>query len=103
MDRNTLLRWMLIGIGILVFWRWGMPMLSGKSGDKQNIPEEKYVDAPGFAPDLIDANASAPPAEGEACVVTGNRFAAELSTRGAGIRHFWLKEGKYTDLDLSTT
>jgi len=103
MDRNTLLRWTLIALGVLVFWKWGMPMLSGKSGDKQNVPEETYVNAPGFGPDVVDPGATGAPIDGETCTVNGKNFAAELSTRGAAIKHYRLKDPKYKDLDLSTT
>jgi YidC/Oxa1 family membrane protein insertase len=106
MDRNTLLRWVVIAAGILLFWKFGMPLITGKNGTApQPLAEEKYVNAPDFAPDILDHGAEKPPPEGELCSITGNRFEAELSTRGAAIKHFRLKDhyAKTPAADMSTT
>jgi YidC/Oxa1 family membrane protein insertase len=112
MDKNTLLRFAIIAIGTLVFLKWGLPMINGKSDAKrQPIPAEVYADAPGFVGDIIDppapgSNAPNHPAEGELCNIQGNRFNAVLSTRGAAITHFYLTDPQYARseaADLSTT
>jgi len=109
MDRNTLVRWVVIAAAIFLFMKFGLPMIRG--GDKpQAVPAETYVNAPGYAPDQLDAPTDgkpieAPP-EGELCDIAGSRFDAVLSTRGAGIVHFDLKDQQYAGggtFDMSTT
>ena len=111
MDRSTLVRFLVIaGVMLLALKFW--PQITGKGeSTPQPIGEEKYVNAPGFAPDTLDP---APPGqegpnrpdEGETCTIQGNRFVAELSTRGAGLRHFYLTDPTYKGTeagDMSTT
>ena len=47
------------------------------------------------------------PDEGELCTIKGNRYTAELSSRGAAVKHFWLRDAQYAEgtngYDLSTT
>ncbi|MGH7294883.1 MAG: membrane protein insertase YidC [Polyangiaceae bacterium] len=108
MDRNTIVRWILIagllGLGYYFF-------VGRKSAEHaQELPPETYVDAPGFAPDTLDvapgkAPPPAPPA-GEVCTIHGNRFTADLSSRGAGLTHFYLDDAQYADPkshDVATT
>ena len=107
MDRSSLLRTLLIFGAILLFWQFGMPMLTGKNDKPQALPEEVYKNAPGFAPDLVDApvNPDKPndkPTEGELCKLSGNRFEATLSTRGAALTSFVLKDAQY-GLEMVTT
>jgi YidC/Oxa1 family membrane protein insertase len=109
MDRNTLVRWVVIAAAILLFMKFGMPLIRG--GDKpQSVPAETYVNAPGYAPDILDPRTDGKPveapAEGELCEIAGARFDATLSTRGAGIVHFNLKDPQYAGsggFDMSTT
>jgi YidC/Oxa1 family membrane protein insertase len=61
------------------------------------LPAEVYVNAPGFAPDVMDKADLQPPAEGELCTIQGDRFIAELSTRGAALTHFYMTDEKYAD------
>jgi YidC/Oxa1 family membrane protein insertase len=107
MDRNSLLRVLLIAGAVLLFWKFGMPMISGSHETPQSIPEESYVNQPGFVPDVLDAPVEGgqpnKPAEGELCKIEGNRFDSTLSTRGAAIVGFHLEGGKYAGMDLSTT
>jgi YidC/Oxa1 family membrane protein insertase len=106
MDRNSLLRWILIaGLAVTAYF-----FFNKKSGDHgQHLVPETYVDAPGFAPDTIDGPPGRPfpePPRGETCTLQGNRFRAELSSRGAGITHFWLTDERYANskaADMSTT
>ena len=111
MDRSTLVRWLVIAgvmLAVMKFW----PMLSGHSNSEpQPIGEEKYIDAPGFVGDVIDAPPAGQtgpnrPAEGETCKVQGTKFNAELSARGAALRHFFLTDPQYKGTeadDMSTT
>jgi YidC/Oxa1 family membrane protein insertase len=114
MDRNTIIRWIVIAGAILIFWKWGLPLITGKSGDAvQALPAETYKNAPDFAPDAIDpgaaeqkANPAAPPSPEELCTIKSRRFEATLSTRGAGITHYKLLDKQYATsdaADLSTT
>src|SRR5262249_54312623 len=88
MDRNAVIRWIVIAAVMLVFWKWGLPLITGKSDKVQSVRTEAYVDAPGFVPDKIDPTTPDHPGpwdpkEGEICKIKGKRFDAELSTRGA--------------------
>jgi YidC/Oxa1 family membrane protein insertase len=108
MDRNSIVRWILIAAVMMgAYW-----FFYGKKASEhpQELPAETYVDAPGFAPDVLDVlpgqPVPPPPPPGELCRITGNRFQAELSTRGAGLRHFWLTDARYANSDahdMSTT
>lgn len=110
MDRNSVLRWIVIAAGILLFWKFGMPMLTGSGKKEQELPPETYVDAPGFVGDVIDPPLNGKPnepTEGEICKIQGERFDALLSTRGAALTHFNLTEANYASgvsgYDMSTT
>src|ERR1700733_3415614 len=110
MDRSSFARVALIAAALLLFWLYGLPALRGKSDATQAVPAETYANAPGFVPDALD-----PPVPGEAtspgspetiCQLKGNRFDAELSTRGAGLTHLHLRDPQYAGtegFDLSTT
>jgi YidC/Oxa1 family membrane protein insertase len=108
MDRSTLTRWIVyaaLAAGIYYFF------LGHKSGqNEQFLPPQAYVDAPGFAPDPIDVVPGQPPppkpAPGDICTIDGNRFRAEMSTRGAGLTHLYLTDARYARSradDMSTT
>jgi YidC/Oxa1 family membrane protein insertase len=103
MNGNSIARTLLIaGLLYLGYWLY----FGHKSGrDVQALPAETYLDAPGFQPDVIDAEPGrplAPPQQGETCTVDGVRYRAELSSRGAGLTHFFLTDSKYA-IDMSTT
>jgi YidC/Oxa1 family membrane protein insertase len=108
MDRNTIVRWIFIA-ALIVGGYW---FFYGRKANEhpQQVPQEFYADAPGFAPDVLDVQpgkpAPGPPSQGELCSIRGNRFRAELSTRGAGLTHFYLTDANYADAnshDVSTT
>jgi YidC/Oxa1 family membrane protein insertase len=114
MDRSALSRWLLIGLVAFAFFKWGMPLITGKSGGETQasfLPAETYVDAPGFEPDVVDSAAGGRgptyrPEEGHLCTINGPRFEAVLSSRGAAVKHFFLRDKKYAGTeadDLSTT
>jgi YidC/Oxa1 family membrane protein insertase len=109
MDRDSITRWILIAaIAVGGYW-----LFYGKKGGEhtQQLPAETYVDAPGFAPDVVDvqpngAPPSLPPREGKICKIHGNRFEADLSSRGAGVTHYYLTDAQYAQSeghDVSTT
>ncbi len=108
MDRNQLLRWVLIAGVTLAIYQF---FIKGRgTPDHQPVPAEHYVNAPGFPLDVLDTPAAgetrpnAPP-EGELCTIQGQRFVAELSSRGAAIKHFNLQD-RYAGTsaaDMSTT
>jgi YidC/Oxa1 family membrane protein insertase len=111
MDRSSFARVALIAAALLLFWVYGLPLLRGKSDAVQAVPAETYVNAPGFVPDALDppvpGQPSSPqPPEETICKITGNRFDAELSTRGAALTHLHLRDPQYAGtegFDLSTT
>ncbi len=90
-------RWLLIGAAVFLFWSVGRPLLMGNSAtDKQ--PLQGLSDA--LAP------ATATRAAEQVCTIQGDRFKADLSTRGGSLRHFVLADPKYskdgTPMDLVT-
>src|SRR5215472_1679542 len=108
MDRNTLSRWILIAL-IMLGGYW---LFFGRKASEhsQEIPLETYTNAPGFSPDVLDAEPGkvlpARPPEGETCTIHGNRFEADLSSRGAGVTHFRLTDARYAHsaaADMSST
>jgi YidC/Oxa1 family membrane protein insertase len=111
MERSSVLRWGVIAIVIIVFWKVVLPHFSG-SNDKpvRTFTDEKYVNAPGFVSDVLDApdklgEPNRPP-EGELCTIKGHRFEATLSSRGAAVTSFKLTDPNYARsaaADLSTT
>src|SRR6202012_3760249 len=107
MDRNSLLRVLAIAAVLLIGWKVVMAAVSRNKTQGQNLPVEEYANAPGFTADAIDAPEKPgepnKPAEGELCKIEGKRFDATFSTRGAAVVNWRLEEGKYNNLDLSTT
>jgi YidC/Oxa1 family membrane protein insertase len=113
MDRSSIIRVIGIALLVLVAYKWIGPALGfgSKTEALQSIPQETYLDAPGFAPDVVDTPppgqaAPPPPPEGTLCKIKGARFDAELSTRGAALTHFFLRDPQYAGtqgFDLVTT
>jgi YidC/Oxa1 family membrane protein insertase len=112
MDRSSLVRVALIAVALLLFLQVGWPALTGKGGTGQkNVPFESYANAPGMVPDPVDPlseGQSGPwrPQEGTPCRIAGNRFDAELSSRGAALVHLFLRDPQYAGtngFDLTTT
>jgi YidC/Oxa1 family membrane protein insertase len=101
MERSSTLKWVLLALAAFLFYKVGWPTLFG-SKEPQRQPLT-----------IDDAAAPAETARGkeELCSIVGPRFQAELSTRGASLRHFRLSDAKYassTDpgaapIDLVTT
>lgn len=109
MDRNSILRILAIAAAVLLFWKFGLPLITGSSssGDAKPARHESFTNAQDFVPDKIDAPVEPGkpnnPPEGELCTIDGNRFNATLSARGAAVVHYNLEGGKYEGMDLSTT
>jgi YidC/Oxa1 family membrane protein insertase len=108
MDRNTFVRWALIALLMYLGYHFLFEKKSGESVPQ--VTNESYIDAPSFAPDVLDVQpgkpAPQPPPAGETCTIHGNRFEADLSSRGAGVTHFRLTDERYarsSGADMSTT
>src|SRR5579872_529344 len=106
MDRSTLRIILIASLGLLAYWFF----VGRKSNDHvQQLPAETYVNAPRFAPDVVDLPpGQLPPAApaAELCAIHGNRFEAEMTSHGAGLTHFRLSDAQYRqtdDDDMSTT
>ena len=81
MDRNSLLRVLAIAGALLLFWKFGLPMITGSHEKTQSLPEEAYVNAPSFVPDKLD-----PPVEPGKPNIPGTVFAAlVLKVLGNGL------------------
>src|SRR4051812_36890660 len=97
MERGNLGRWLLIAAGIFLFLRFGTNFLGGEHKAPQPIgaaEEAAPVVAAVRAPETV-------------CDLWGDRFHAQLSTRGAALKHYFLTTAKYRKdgkpFDISTT
>ena len=106
MDRNSLVRTLVIFGIILLLWKVVLPkfgFFGGEKGNAQSIAEVTYTNAPDFAPDPIVEPAPAPDATGavptfqapQTCNIKGNRFTATFSSRGAALTNFVLLDEQY--------
>ena len=109
MDRSSLVRILLIIGASILFYKFALPKITGHTEVPQAVAAEHYTSAPGFEPDTVDGIVGGPttPPEGELCAIKGSRFDAQLSSRGAGLEHLWIRDPQYaagsTGLDISTT
>jgi YidC/Oxa1 family membrane protein insertase len=90
---RSLLRWVLIGVGIFLVIQWLDPFGS-KTSERQPLTTESFV-APGQRqPEQL-------------CDIWTKTFRAQLTTRGASLKHFQLLTSKYRrdgkPFELSTT
>lgn len=107
MDRNSIGRLILIAAIVL----GGYWLFYGRKASEhpQELPAETYVNAPDFVADVVDTEPGKPapaPPPGETCTIRGNRFEADLSSRGAGLTHLRLTDARYASsaaADVSTT
>ncbi len=92
-------KWLLLGLGVFLFMQFVLPKLRG-TGASERQPLT-----------IDDATQSDKRAEEKLCELTGNRFSAKLSTRGASLRSLRMSDAKYakhvdepaTRTDLVTT
>jgi len=87
MERSSIIKWVFFGLAIMLFMQFGWPAIFGSgSGELQPI---------GVAP-TAPAPASRAPEEFCSIKGEGSLFVAELSSRGASLRHVALTEPKYS-------
>jgi YidC/Oxa1 family membrane protein insertase len=103
MDRSSLAKWLLIGVALLLFFQFGMPLITGKSGGPELQP---------FTFDDQSAPAPDKRAEEAFCNLESTRFSAKLSSRGGSLRSVTMHDPKYvksidppnpTPIELVTT
>jgi YidC/Oxa1 family membrane protein insertase len=98
MERSNIVKWLFLGLAILLFMQFGKPLLFGNgAAELQPLGGD-------------DATAPVERAPAETCTIEGDRFKAELSSQGGSLRHVWMTDPKYTTgngahtpLDLVTT
>jgi YidC/Oxa1 family membrane protein insertase len=103
MERGSLSRWIFLGLAVFLFIQFGLPLLTG--GDKASERQP-----------LGGEDAAVPEArlEPTRCELSGNRFRAVLSSRGASLEHLVVqgeagRPDRYVDhetkqpIDLVTT
>ncbi|HSN97310.1 MAG TPA: membrane protein insertase YidC [Candidatus Nanopelagicales bacterium] len=99
MDRSNILKWLFIGLIALLAVQFGPKLFGDGKDEKQPFSE------------MVAETAPKERAAEETCVIEGERFKAELTSRGGALRHFWLKQPKYqvekdggkAPIDLVTT
>ncbi len=111
MDRSSLLKFLGLGLGVFLLLQFVVPKITGGDGPRtQPLGKEAFllVDAqgkpkpraPGERCKLEADGIRCSPAQGEhreeLCALEGERFRAELTTQGAGIRRLELLGPKYT-------
>src|SRR6266576_410060 len=99
MERGNLGRWLLIAAGIFLFLRFGTNFLGG-GGDKAAHQPIAIADEPASVAPVTGAPETL-------CDLWGERFHAQLTTRGASLKHYLLTTAKYRkdgkQIDISTT
>lgn len=90
MERASLVRLLLFGVVAIFAAQYLFP---GLFGGEEASPEQPFFGRIGYE--------SAPEERTEPtlCTVEGNRYRAELSTRGASLQHLFLTDAKYTKAD----
>jgi len=81
MERGSITKWLLFGLAIYLLMTVGKPLLFPNKGPlvQPYLNDETTATADGRAPEQM-------------CTIDGPRFQAELSTRGASLRHVRLKD-----------
>src|SRR5690349_19353614 len=85
MERGNLLRWVLLAVGVFLLFNVGKNWLGGGSKEHQKLgaPETQVVArADGRPPEAL-------------CDLWGDRIHAQLTTRGASLKHYKLTTSKY--------
>ncbi len=98
MERSSLIRWLLIGAALFLFLQFGLPAITGETGNGSELQPFAGIKDDTVPPERKPETL---------CDLQGNRFRAQLSTQGASLEHLWLEGEKYHDgdgpLDLVTT
>jgi len=88
MDRGSLAKWLLLGAALVMFFIYGLPLITGTgSGAEARQPLSSINDKIGPAGDRP---------EEKTCSLKGPRFTAEVSSRGASLRHLRMTDAKYS-------
>src|SRR6185436_5817446 len=95
MERSSITKWLFLGLAVFLFLQIGLPWIRGEKGEEAQ-------------PLTVKEDVAPPERETEAfCSIQGERFRAELSTRGASLRHLVLTDKRYANdgvpKDLITT
>ncbi len=105
MERSTILRWLIIGIGVWLAMTYLPGLWGGGSGGSSAVgawlgPESVCSPHAPCAPETRSTETS--------CTLEGTRFRAQFSSHGASLKHLWLEGARYTNpdgspIDLVTT
>jgi YidC/Oxa1 family membrane protein insertase len=97
MERGNLARWLLLAVGIFLLVTVGRNMFGGGTAERQrpSVEAQQVAAPPGArAPEAL-------------CNLWGDRFHAQLTTRGASLKRYTLTTAKYRkdgkQIELSTT
>ena len=88
MERGSLAKWLLPLLGAFLLFQFGGTWFCGGGGSAKKQPLTVH-----------DQNAPAERAPEATCALAGRRFEAELSTRGASLRHARMLDPKYHDAE----
>jgi YidC/Oxa1 family membrane protein insertase len=101
MERGSLARWLFLGAAIFLFVSYGWPAITGKTDAASELQPLAGV---------VDNARPKEQAEEQLCKISGKRFEAELTSRGAALRHARMTDAKYSRsvddgvaIDLVTT
>ena len=110
MDRSSIIRTLLIIGASILFFKFALPKITGKSDVPSGRPLRALRQRPGLrARRGGRARPAARPRRprGSCAPSRGSRFDAQLSSRGTGLEHLWIRDPQYaagsTGLDISTT
>lgn len=100
MERGNLGRWLLIAAGIFLFLHFGTNLLGG---GEHKIPQPIAAGEEAVATTTVQTRTPE-----TLCDLWGDRFHAQLTTRGASLKHYFLTTAKYRHkdgkpIDISTT
>ena len=100
MERSSLVRWLLIGAALFLFFQFGYPLIAGDSAGTGS----KLQPLAG----IVDNTAPEERAAETFCDIKGSLFKVQLTSRGGVLKHAWLEGARYKDddgkpIDLVTT
>jgi YidC/Oxa1 family membrane protein insertase len=100
MESSSLIRWLLIGAALFLFFQFGYPLIAGDAGGKGSSLQPLAG--------IIDSTAAEERAVETFCDLQGDRFKAQLTSRGGVLKHAWLQGARYKGddgkpLDMVTT